>query len=536
MPGALPGCCRLSRLEVRGFKSLREVGVRLRGIPVVVLGPNGSGKTGLLESIVLLRDFLDYLKGRSTNPFLRWWGFENIVWRHETNTPISVKVELDCSGCPGGFLGRNRVSYSLTVTGAGGTVRVLKEEACVEDYGCMVHEGSKINISLSPGMLIEELGDTIRRSLDILIPSAASSTGETSGQCIDTSDRETVNRIIAGVTKAYSSLSMEAAMMTRSILDIYVYQSLNREYGLDPSIFTNAYRPVVEKEVWKASYDKASMLSRVIAENSKCKDLGAAVFEAAGMMLVNNLSSHIVDLVFNLIVRPSMLLGEYIEKITYIGMIDYKAVKTPEPSFSPADRLQENAGNLKKMLFHLGQGRLPETAVRLLREVLGAGNVAGYFELTGDGRITLKLVVDGLEIPPPLIPDGAWKAMAIAAAVLSGATIVIVDGFEDGLYLGSQKAIVEVLREHGATSMLAAHSAGVLAFIEDPASILVLWKEKGETRAASYNSREDLIAKLEELGLMVRMREEEQEEEKEGEAEEEARTEEKRRRRFRFFR
>ncbi len=552
MSAVAPYCCRLSGLRVRSLKSLRDLELRLQGNPVLVLGPNGSGKTAVIDSLFLLVSFLDYLRGRRVNPFLRWWGFENLVWRHDSNLPIEVGITLDCSGCTMGVPGLGKVgelSYELAISGAGGVVRILREIVRVEGYGSVTHEGSRLRVELNRGGLRESIGDVVRRSLDILIPSAAASTGSTAtGKCIDTSDEKIVEGIIDGVLEAFSELSIDASITSRSLLDIYVYQRLNREYGLNQEVFINAYRPIIEREVWKASYDKTGKVKEVLKQYNECKDLGEGVLEAAAMMLVNNLSSHIVDKAFNLILRPSLLLGEYIERITIIGMIDYQAIKTPEPSFEPADKLREDASNLKKLLFVLGQGRLPSEVTAVLARVLGAEKVEGFFELTGDGRITLRLVVDELTLPPPLIPDGAWKAMAVVAAALNKSTLVAVDGFEDGLFLRAQKAVAEVLSKTVASSLLATHSAAGLSFVEDPRQVVVLWKEKGETRAAIYDSQEDLLAKLEELGLMARIRGEEEQSEPRGEEgkregasargeeREKERVEERRKRRFRFFR
>ena len=98
MPTAWPRCCRLARLRVKGFKSLRDLTLELMPVTILVR-PNGSGKTAVIEALLLLRDILGYLEGRVANPFLRWWGYRNIAWKHREDQPIELRVVIDCSRC-----------------------------------------------------------------------------------------------------------------------------------------------------------------------------------------------------------------------------------------------------------------------------------------------------------------------------------------------------------------------------------------------------------------------------------------------------
>ena len=92
--------CRLTKLHVKGFKSLRDTIIEFPKSLTILVGPNGSGKTAIIESLLLLlRDVLDYLRGRTANPFLRWWGYGNAAWMHDESTPIELSITLDCSMC-----------------------------------------------------------------------------------------------------------------------------------------------------------------------------------------------------------------------------------------------------------------------------------------------------------------------------------------------------------------------------------------------------------------------------------------------------
>ncbi len=121
----------LRRLWVRNFKSLRDFSLDVSTRLNVVIGTNGSGKTDLVEVFELWRDLVDYARRRVVNPFLKWWGYDRVVWRHDETLPIVLGLEL-FSADP--KLPR-RMSYEVHIAGSGGQFRILGEVLETERNG-----------------------------------------------------------------------------------------------------------------------------------------------------------------------------------------------------------------------------------------------------------------------------------------------------------------------------------------------------------------------------------------------------------------
>jgi len=109
--------------------------------------------------------------------------------------------------------------------------------------------------------------------------------------------------------------------------------------------------------------------------------------------------------------------------------------------------------------------------------------------------------VDNVELAPPSIPEGAWKVMAIMAAVLSGASLVAVDEFENSLHAFAQELLLEELRRNVPTSIVAIHSPMVVDAAKSPDEIAVVELEAGETRVYRVRDPEKLAEKPRELGV-----------------------------------
>ncbi|BAB66182.1 AAA family ATPase [Sulfurisphaera tokodaii] len=82
----------IRELSIQNFKSLENVKIELGKINVLV-GPNGSGKTAIIESLLLIRNLVSKILGMS--PFGLWWGYDNVVFSKDLGRNIVIEINSD---------------------------------------------------------------------------------------------------------------------------------------------------------------------------------------------------------------------------------------------------------------------------------------------------------------------------------------------------------------------------------------------------------------------------------------------------------
>lgn len=121
----------LTRLEIDGFKSLRDFEIDLEPLTVLV-GPNGAGKSNILEALGLIsrlgkhyrpEEALKLGRGRASDQF----------WRHGEERAQSMSLVLETLDPDGSedsvWAIRNRYQIQLTRSGVGASERVEAEKS-----------------------------------------------------------------------------------------------------------------------------------------------------------------------------------------------------------------------------------------------------------------------------------------------------------------------------------------------------------------------------------------------------------------------
>ncbi|WP_016732196.1 AAA family ATPase [Saccharolobus islandicus] len=95
----------IKRLRIKNFKSYRDSEFEFGKVNIVV-GPNGSGKTNLVDAFSFLKQLITPLS-YPPYPFMRWGDYKNIVFMQDENLDISFEME-------GKFMGRD-YHYELSL-------------------------------------------------------------------------------------------------------------------------------------------------------------------------------------------------------------------------------------------------------------------------------------------------------------------------------------------------------------------------------------------------------------------------------------
>ncbi|MBA2431925.1 MAG: AAA family ATPase [Chthoniobacterales bacterium] len=101
----------IKRFKVQNYKALRDVSLDLTPIHVLI-GPNDSGKTSLLEAIAALCRSVDH---DLSHAFTGAWDGEQLIWHRTRDLPIAMSASIEGDGKEFEY----RISFNFPSTGRG---------------------------------------------------------------------------------------------------------------------------------------------------------------------------------------------------------------------------------------------------------------------------------------------------------------------------------------------------------------------------------------------------------------------------------
>lgn len=474
----------LRRLWVRNFKSLRDFSLDVPTRLNVVIGTNGSGKTALVEVFELWRDLVDYARGRVVNPFLKWWGYDRVVWRHDETLPIVLGLELS-SADP--TLPR-RVSYEVHITGSGGQFRVLGEVLETERNGISLRHDTlngKLRIEMDtklfgefrtekdPESLLDRLPEYMRYGL--------------------------MGRAVRDLLRNLQSLELKPGIAVFEIP--FKYSLILDACRTGDDMQRGALAIRLAFELMEAVEDSKTEILRQMKE-VVVKPVISTEGKGSDYLLMRALMSLVLNLSASLLVDAWFMFCKFVNGFLVIKEVDHRAVRSPQ-RLERHERLAPDASNFVPFLFSVTGGRVPpalEEAVRYA--VPDAGDCRLSFDVTTDGRVYLRLsTADGVSLSSAAMPSGVLKTLIVETALQAKPTVVVIDEFENSLHPELQQFLMDELRNSGTYVFLTTHSTVPLDYVKSPSEVVVLRLEGGETKA--YRLREEAREKLKRYGLTL---------------------------------
>jgi predicted ATPase len=474
----------LRRLWVRNFKSLRDFSLDVPTRLNVVIGTNGTGKTALVEVFELWRDLVDYARGRVVNPFLKWWGYDRVVWRHDETLPIVLGLEL-FSADP--KLPR-RVSYEVHITGSGGQFRILGEVLETERNGISLRHDTlngKLRIEMDTKLFGEFRTEKGPESLLDRLPTYMR--------------YGLMGRAVRDLLRSLQSLELKPGIAVFEIPFKYSLILDACRTGDDMQRGALAIRLVFE--LMEAVKDVKTEILRQMKE-VVVKPVISTEGKGSDNLLMRALMSLVLNLSASLLVDAWFMFCKFVNGFLVIKEVDHRAVRSPQ-RLERHERLAPDASNFVPFLFSVTGGRVPpalEEAVRYA--VPDAGDCRLSFDVTTDGRVYLILsTADGVSLSSAAMPSGVLKTLIVETALQAKPTVVVIDEFENSLHPELQQFLMDELRNSGTYVFLTTHSTVPLDYVKSPSEVVVLRLEGGETKA--YRIREEAREKLKRYGLTL---------------------------------
>lgn len=123
----------LRRVELENFKGFQKAEIDF-GIITVLIGPNGTGKSSIWQSLILLRQSIGQTELRVDGPLLNLGTFSNILNKNASQKEVGMLLSCDVAtdyaviGVPEGALFSYHAYFVPLVSGCEGRISVSQEQ------------------------------------------------------------------------------------------------------------------------------------------------------------------------------------------------------------------------------------------------------------------------------------------------------------------------------------------------------------------------------------------------------------------------
>ncbi|MHB1709644.1 MAG: AAA family ATPase [Thermoplasmataceae archaeon] len=423
---------KILSFEVENFKSFERSDIVLSPLNVIV-GPNGSGKTNLMESVKLAFDCVNY-RGPTDYPFVPFWGYNNAVYRSESGRNIYFKFEFQAS--------EFKLFYEQRVSGEGGSLRFLEEKVLVQDYLELRREGSRLSIRYSPEFFKVISSDVtlikfILNNRNIRVHEETSRKIKTTFEPTQTYDGLDESRSILSVDIFSSYFNMEARKeRSYDLFDIRPNLGTDR-FGYTEGI--PVVLPIHRENLNKKTQKSVPLFAVYDFFRNDQINLGSRF--RFGMSPIRK--------------KALLLRHNFIYEMKKPVPLNYNSEGAVNGEWAVAWLFKK---------FN-EEGKFSERIQRAMEDMFPGWKLG--FKLTDEGNIILKVndeSISGtsLEFYAPSLPDGFFKVLLVLIALEAKPSVLMIDELENSLHDTMIQYLLDSIRESGVNTIVSTHSPLVI--------------------------------------------------------------------------
>ncbi len=423
----------IKSIKIKNFKSYVNETLHLSSLNVIV-GPNGSGKTNLLEGIKLVFDCLSY-SSPIDNPFIPFWGYLNAVYKSDETRQIEFTINLSVD--------RYDITYDFAVTGADGSFKFFYERLEIRDFLEIKHEGSNLLIKYDVNYL-NRLKKNKTFNEMIQLPFFPPSSSVNPGQTLTI---ETENEFTLG--KAEGSRSIFSFHKTNGL----VFNLVEEREGFGILFFSPSYpEPVRDGQVVIPLVTPIVQRIDERSERSSFEPLINLLFKTFGgaySKIPGSSPGTTSNMVF---IKHSLIY----------------ALKKPVPlTYSSEGTFTGESTILWLFRYFNKSGKLPDRLQRAIQDLFPGCNLS--FKLTEDGTVMLQFTEQDEfgnknVILPPSMPDGLLKVILIISAIEMKPMLIMIDELENSLHDRLIEYVINSIRDSNISAIVTTHSPLVVNY------------------------------------------------------------------------
>lgn len=433
---------KLTHIKVQNFKSLKDVDIDFEDINIIV-GPNGSGKTNLIELFELLK--LIYIE-KENNPFLKWWGYDHAVWNHDETLNIIVKFYFTFFGY--------KIQFKTDITGAGGKFRFNTETLSIENVVKIEKKGKWINFSYDRNFLKNAMAEYRLYDQDLKYPGIKQ---------LNIQDIE----------------NQEIKLLSDNPQEFSLFLLLSSEHSAMLENYT----------ISTVDYNDSSFLYDETGDNSNTIVKIMPAINKDAEKLNKDLYWNFKDYFFSFLGSP------------ILKRLNFEKMKNPFRISKEKTLLMDgsNIGNVIYNLF-LKKNKVPETVNFIIEHVFPDTQL--LFDVTTDGRILIKAKKKGVEYFPPSLSDGFFKLLVLATVIEMDPHLIVVDEIEDSIYARVIEVILDLIVDRNIRVIFTTHSPYIVDIIH-PSKLFMMENSENGTQVKKFKHPDDLKNELSRLNITL---------------------------------